>query len=154
MNETLYKIETYCQENSIPFKKIEHAHAASAEEYHEILKTRFEQQAKALLLRYKKQGEKGFVVVAIQAQKKVDLEKIKPLLDAKTLRLAELDQLKKETGCEYGELPPFGKLFNLQLVFDKDLLNEKEIYFNAGSLTNSFVVSPQTLISVEKPILF
>lgn len=154
MEETLFKIEKYCQDNSIPFKKIEHAQAASAKEYHEILKTKLEQQAKALLLRYKKQGEKGFVVVAIQAQKKVDLEKIKTLQNAKTLRLAELEQLKKETGCGYGELPPLGKIFNLQLFFDKDLLNEKEIYFNAGSLTNSFVVSPQDLFSVEKPILF
>ena len=150
----LEKVESYFQENNIEYKKIKHKRAGSAEEYHNILNTRYEQQAKALLLRYKKPGEKGFIVATLQAQKQLNLDQIKDLLQAKSIRLAEPRQLQETTGCNFGELPPLGKIFDLQLIMDKDFLNEREIYFNAGSLSDSFIINPKILLDLEKPMLF
>jgi hypothetical protein len=45
------------------------------------------------------------------------------------------DQLRETTGCDFGELPPAGRLFAIPLLFDKDLLQQDEIYFKAGSLS-------------------
>jgi Ala-tRNA(Pro) deacylase len=152
--EILTKIEQYCKNNNLDYQKIQHEPAASADEYHSILGTRYEQQAKALLLRYKKSGEKGFFVVGIQAQKKVDLQLIKNISDVKDIRLAEVSQLKEATGCNFGELPPIGSIFGFKLFLDKDLLDEDLIYFNAGSLTTSFVISPKKLQIIENPQIF
>jgi Ala-tRNA(Pro) deacylase len=147
------KIEQYLKDNQIEFEGIEHAPAASAEEYNRTLNSRYEQQAKVLLLSYKKEGEKRYAALTIQGHKRADLEKIKEALGASKIRLADKDQLKEVTGCNFGELHPFAKLFNLQLIMDKDLLSEEKIYINAGQLDYSIVVDPKAVQKLENPIL-
>src|SRR6266540_6211602 len=66
------------------------------------------------------------------------------------VRLGSRDELREVTGCGFGELPPVGGLFGLPLLFDQDLLAEDELYFNAGSLTASMVVSPRALEALER----
>jgi Ala-tRNA(Pro) deacylase len=148
------EIVAYLTANGVAFERINHPAADSAESYQKTLGTRLEQQAKALFVRFKKTGTKGFVVVAIQAQKKADLDLVRRLIHANEVRLGTKEQLVETTGCGYGELPPFGKIFSLQLVMDKDLLNEEKIYFNAGSLTFSITMNPNDLVRLEDPILF
>ncbi len=148
------EITTYLTANGVAFERITHPAADSAESYQKTLGTRLEQQAKALFVRFKKTGAKGFVIVAIQAQKKADLELIRRLIHANEVRLGTKEQLAEITGCGYGELPPFGKIFSVQLVMDKDLLNEEKVYFNAGSLTSSIVLNPNEIVRLEDPILF
>jgi len=154
MENAFERITNYLRQNEVPFRSIDHPSAASAEEYQRTLGTRLEQQAKALFIRYKKSNTKGFAIVALAAQKKADMENVRRLLFAKEVRLGTAEQLKEVTGCGYGELPPFGKMFSVTLLFDKDLLNEKEIYFNAGKLTSSIILNPVDLIKVEEPVLF
>ena len=47
-----------------------------------------------------------------------------------------------------------GKLFSVQLLLEADLLNEQEIYLNAGRVDVSFVIDPRELQRVENPIVF
>ena len=152
-NNIVIKIKSFLEEHQINYQQITHKPAASAEEYHQILGTRYEQQAKALLIRYKKPGDKGFVVVTLPAQKRANLEQIKEILQAKSVRLAERTQMETVTGCNFGELPPLGKIFGLQLVMDQELLQEPKIYFNAGKLDLSIIMSPEELQRIEEPIL-
>ena len=92
-------------------------------------------------------------MVTIPAQKRADFEKIKLMFNAKKVRGATLDELRQVTGCEYGEVPSAGKIFNILLVLDKDFLREQEVYMNAGIVTKSFVVNPQDLVRVENPMM-
>lgn len=154
MEEVKEKIKDYFDKNKLAYEEINHEPAGSAEEYHNTLGTRYEQQAKALFVRYKKTGQKGFVVVALPAQKQADLNIIRALTRSKEVRLATEAQLKEVTGCNFGELPPLGKLFGLQLLMDEDLLKEEKIYFNAGDLSYSIAISPRLIEELEKPILF
>lgn len=154
MRPVLEMICRYFDDHSVPYRRIEHQRAASADEYHAVLGTRYEQQAKALFVRYKRTGEKGFVVLAIQAQKRADMSRLGRLLEARDVRLGTSEQLREVTGCEFGELPPVARPFGLQLVLDKDLLNENEIYFNAGDLETSIAIDPKAIDELEAPILY
>ena len=153
-HNTSRDIVIYLQQRGVGYEEIEHPPAASALEYHELVGTQLNQQAKALFVRYRKPGEKGFAVVTIQAQKKADLEKIRELLGAKSVGLATKEQLEVETNCRFGELPPFGKLFGVRLLMDRDLLAEEKVYFNAGRLDYSLAVNPLEIQRIEDPILF
>lgn len=62
--------------------------------------------------------------------------------------------MREVTRCEFGELPPLGGLFGLPLLFDRDLLSEDELFFNAGSLTTSVALSSVTLELLERPIRY
>lgn len=148
------KIVDYLNNHGAKFEQRDHAPAGSVEEYQKTLGTRLEQQAKALFIRFKKTGSKGFVVVTMPANKKADLDQIKKVLFANEVRLGTKEQLEEVTGCTYGELPPLGKFFSLQLLMDKDLLNEEKIYFNAGSLSFSIIIDPAEIVRIETPLLF
>jgi Ala-tRNA(Pro) deacylase len=147
------KVKKYFTENNVTYEEIYHQPAGSAEEYHKTLGTRYEQQAKALFVRYKKPGEKGFIIVALPAQKQADLSKICTATQSKEVRLADAVQLKEVTGCNFGELPPLGKIFGLKLLMDRDLLKEDKIYFNAGDLSYSIAISAQVIEQLEQPTL-
>jgi prolyl-tRNA editing enzyme YbaK/EbsC (Cys-tRNA(Pro) deacylase) len=55
-------------------------------------------------------SDKGFAILALQAQKKADLQRVTSLLEAREPRLAAGEQLADATGCRFGELPPFRRL--------------------------------------------
>ena len=153
MRDTRAEIESYLTKNQVHYQGIEHAPAASAEEYNRTMNTRFEQQAKVLLLSYSKEGVKEYAVLAIQGHKRADLDSLKSAIGASKVCLADRDQLKEITGCNFGELHPFAKLFGLRLFMDKDLLAEERIFINAGRLDYSVVVNPKDVDKLEGPVL-
>jgi prolyl-tRNA editing enzyme YbaK/EbsC (Cys-tRNA(Pro) deacylase) len=104
------RIWQYLDEHGTPFRVIDHPAAASADEHHETLGTRYEQQAKSLFIRHKSGSDEGFAILALQAQKKADPQRVASLLDAREARLANREQLADATGCRFGELSPFGRL--------------------------------------------
>jgi Ala-tRNA(Pro) deacylase len=144
----------YFDDHGVRYRVIAHEAAASADEYHAILGTRYEQMPKAIFLRYQGNDGKGFAILALQAHKRADLERVGRVLLARDVRLGSRDELLEVTGCGFGELPPVGGLFGLPLLFDQDLLAEDELYFNAGSLTASMVVRPRALAALERPFRY
>jgi Ala-tRNA(Pro) deacylase len=142
----------YLNRHGVAYRLIEHEPAASADEYHAVLGTRYEQMPKAVFLRYRVADEQRFGILALQAHKRADLVHVAQLLGARDVRLGSREELREVTGCEVGELPPLGGLFGLPLLFDRDLLSEDELFFNAGSLTTSVAVSSTALEALEAPI--
>ncbi len=153
MEDVYTKIKNYFTTNNISYREIKHPPGATAEEYHNAVGCRYEQQAKCLLVRVKGLEGKYYSIVVIPAQKRLDLEVLKTCLNAKELRMANKDELKQVTYCNFGEVPPLAKIFNIRLVMDKDFLKEKEIYMNAGKVDVSFVVNPLEIQKLESPVM-
>jgi Ala-tRNA(Pro) deacylase len=154
MSSVAERLRAYFVDHGVAYRVIEHQPAATAEEYHAVLGTRYEQMPKAVFFRYQVAAGERFAILALQAHKRADLEQVAKLLDAHEVRLGSREQLREATGCEFGELPPVGGLFGLPLLFDQDLLAEDELFFNAGSLTSSMAVSPKALEALERPIRY
>lgn len=154
MTSAAERLRKYLDDHGVAYRIIEHDPAASAGEYHAVLGTRYEQMPKAVFLRYRREEAEGFAILALQANKRADLERVASLLDAHDVRLGTREQLRDTTGCEFGELPPVGGLFGLPLLFDDDLLTEDLVYFNAGSLTMSVALDPNALAALEQPVRY
>jgi Ala-tRNA(Pro) deacylase len=154
MTSVSERLRAYFDDHGVAYRLIAHDAAASADEYHAILGTRYEQMPKAIFLCYRDKGGKRFAILALQAHKRADLERLRRVLNVRDVHLGSRHELREATGCEFGELPPVGGLFGLPLIFDQDLLSEDELYFNAGSLTASMVVKPRALEALEQPIRY
>jgi Ala-tRNA(Pro) deacylase len=154
MTSVAEQLREYLDDHGVSYRIIAHEAAASADEYHAVLGTRYEQMPKAIFLRYWGGDGEGFAILALQAHKRVDLERVRRVLHARDVRLGSRDELREVTGCGFGELPPVGGLFGLPLLFDQDLLADDELYFNAGSLTASMVVTPRALAALERPFRY
>ena len=153
MGEEMYqKLKQFYADNGIIVREIHHAFGATAEDYHNAVGCLYEQQAKCLLIKVYAESE-YFVMFTIPAQKRADLETVKQIFNARKVRMATRDELKRITGCDFGEVPPSGKLFGIKLLMDKDFLNEREVFLNAGRVDVSFVVNPHDIQRVEDPIM-
>ncbi len=75
-----------------------------------------------------------FVMCVLPACRKIDLQALKNQLGAKSVELAEEQEVGKLfTDCELGAEPPFGNLYDLPTVMDKSLEDDDHIVFQAGS---------------------
>jgi Ala-tRNA(Pro) deacylase len=148
-------LRAYFLSSGTPFEEITHPPAATAIDYHRIVGSRLEQQAKALLFRrYRRDGGKDYLVYVLPGDANADIEALRAATSSTRLRLASRAELEAQTGCSFGELPPVGSIFGAELVLDKRLLAEDRLFFNAGSLDRSFVVAPADLIALERPTLY
>lgn len=152
----LDRLRAHLREGGVPFREISHGPAARAEDYSRELGTRLQEQAKCLLvrLRYENPTSREYVLVAVPAQKRVDLELVARTAGSASARLADRNQLRVVTGCDFGELPPLGRPMGLRLLMDRELVAEPEIYFNAGRLDVSMAAPPGDIAELEQAILF
>ncbi|MBD3329369.1 hypothetical protein GF357_02645, partial [Candidatus Dojkabacteria bacterium] len=154
MKKAYKKLEKFLKKNEIPFGEVEHDPAGNAMQYHKVLSVEYEKLVKAILLKFKNQKKDELAVVIVQANKQVDLEQMRILLDAKEIRLATDKELKDATDCDSGELHPFGSIYGAKALMDQDLLKQEKIYFRAGLRDVSFTVAPERLKDSEEPIMF
>ncbi len=53
--------------------------------------------------------------------------------------------------CEMGAMPPFGNLYDLPVFAEASLAKNKEIAFNAGTLTELIRMSYSDFVGLVKP---
>jgi Ala-tRNA(Pro) deacylase len=152
-HEVYTAIKLYFGSNNAAYREIEHSPAAATEDYHQALGCRYEQQAKCLFLQVTG-GAHEYVICTLPASYKANMKLLKTLLNARDVKFASRDALKQHTNCDFGELAPTASLFGMPLLMAEELLREDEIFLNAGRLDVSFVISPQTLVRLENPVLF
>ena len=88
-----------------------------------------------------KVGEE-FRLFVLSAALKLDTEALKRRFAVKKTRFATADELKELTGLVPGSVPPFGKpILPFDLFIDESITRNERIAFNAGSLTQSLILS-------------
>jgi Ala-tRNA(Pro) deacylase len=106
---------------------------------------------KALVM---KVGE-DFRLFVSSAAHKIDSSAIKTHFNVKKSRFASPDELLHLTGLVPGSIPPFGKpLLPFDLFVDPSILGNERIAFNAGSLTDSIIMSVDDYLRVARPTVF
>jgi Ala-tRNA(Pro) deacylase len=74
------------------------------------------------------------VLAVLPAPARVDLQRLKEVAHARSLRVAHEDEFKAfYADCEVGAMPPFGPLYHQPVFIDQSLTRGREIAFNAGS---------------------
>jgi prolyl-tRNA editing enzyme YbaK/EbsC (Cys-tRNA(Pro) deacylase) len=106
---------------------------------------------KALLI---KTGE-VFRLFVLSAAVKLDSSAVKQQFGVKRMRFASADELGELTGLVPGSVPPFGEpILPLELYVDESIRENERIAFNAGSLTDSVIMSVEDYLRVAKPVVF
>ena len=77
------------------------------------------------------------ILAVVPAHCTVDLERLRALCGARSLRLAITEELMAlYPDCEEGTMPPFGDLYLQRVFVDQSLVGEPEMVFNAGTHTD------------------
>ncbi len=143
------RISVILGDAGVPFERVAHDAAKSADEAAKLRGTPLEIGGKSLVM---KTDRRGFIVLALRGSDAVFNRALRKHLDIRRYRFATLEELDELTGLTPGCVPPFGfPIFDMPLYVDAGLASADRIAFTAGSHTDSIVMATADWISAAKP---
>lgn len=148
----LTAIRQLLSEQGIAFSEKEHPPTYTSEESAAARGEALEIGAKALLLK----TDETFRLFVLPANRKLDSPALKRKLHVKKIRFASAEELYELTGLVPGAVPPFGPpVLPFELYADDSVgTTHGRIAFNAGSLTNSVIMSAADWEALARPTRF
>ncbi len=133
------KLLRFLDEQGASYRVIEHQAAGLSAEVSRVRGTELRQDAKALVLAVSG-GPEPYVLAVAPADLKVHTKKLRKLQGWRDATLADRDTVRKLTGCDIGEVPPFGSLLGMPTYVDARLFDNDEVAFNAAEFTSSIIM--------------
>ncbi len=94
----------------------------------------------------------ALAMAVVPASRHVDLFLLKHAVGATTVELAsEADFKNRFPDCETGAMPPFGNLYDMQVIADEALAEDKEIVFNAGTHRELVRLAWEDFVTLVQP---
>ncbi len=121
----------------VPFEVLEHAAVKNSAEAAVVRGSPLKHSLKSMLVKFVRSGKDFFVMVNIPADKRLDLKKVKTVLQAQEAKLATVADVIEQTGCELGAVTPVGHAKKLAVLVDLKVFDEDVVEFNAGLQTKS-----------------
>lgn len=147
----LDEIRAWLEREGAPFREVHHEATRTSEDSARARGEPLHIGGKALLIKV----DDVFRLFVISADRKLDSAAIRNHFKAKKTRFATTDELREITGLVPGSVPPFGEpILPLPLYADESVFENERVAFNAGSLTDSIVISAADYRRLAKPDVF
>jgi nondiscriminating aspartyl-tRNA synthetase len=144
--ETLFpEITRRLKKNAIAFESMHHEPVETSEQAASVRGTELGVGVKAIILRSKK-GNKN-IMACVPADQKLELKSLESLLIDK-FEFETPEQIKDKYGLEVGAIPPFGNLLGLNVYFSPEISKKDKVAFNAGTRTDSIIMSGKDLVKM------
>ncbi|MBN1813593.1 MAG: YbaK/EbsC family protein [Anaerolineae bacterium] len=88
------------------------------------------------------------VLVLVAGDRRADLAKLKALLEARRVMIADAERVKQETGFSIGGVPPVGHLRPLVTWIDRSLARFETVYAAAGHPHAVFPIAYEALVQL------
>jgi prolyl-tRNA editing enzyme YbaK/EbsC (Cys-tRNA(Pro) deacylase) len=147
----LEQIRQLLREAEAEFREVHHEPTPTSEEAARARGEELRIGGKALLLK----TDNEFRLFVLSASLRIDSVAIRRHLGLKKTRFAKAEELLELTGLVPGAVPPFGRpILPFELYVDRSILENERIAFNAGSLTDSMILSVEDYVRVANPAVF
>jgi Ala-tRNA(Pro) deacylase len=145
----LKKLVEYLDSNHVKYVNVTHSTAFTAQDVAQSAHIPGKEMAKTVVVWM----DGAMALVVLPASSMVDFNKLKEASGAKSVELASEAEFKDRfPECEIGAMPPVGNLFNMRVLVDKTLSDDKEIAFNAGSHRELIRMSYADYEQLVKPV--
>ena len=142
------RLKLYLDQNDVKYVVISHSTAYAAHEVAASAHIPAKELAKTVMLKV----DGKMVMAVLPASHQVHLDELKQALGASSLELASEDDFKDLfPGCAVGAMPPFGNLYDVEVVVARRLTEDEEIAFNAGSHTELIRLAYSDFERLVKP---
>jgi Ala-tRNA(Pro) deacylase len=122
------KVEQYIEERGLNYDVLTHPHSHNSMETARLARVPASSLAKSVVLL----DDQGYLMAVLPSTQHVHLGWLSKAMD-RPLRLATESELAELfADCEPGAIPPLGSLYGLPVVMDDSLMEQDEIYFEAG----------------------
>jgi Ala-tRNA(Pro) deacylase len=152
--DTYMRLIAFLDEHGTQYRLIDHAPEGRTELVSPMRGNALSQAAKCIVLMVKI-GKKitKYVLAVVPGDVRVDLNAVKALMKGTYVSFASPDIAEKLAGSVAGTVLPFSFNPDLELVVDRSLLENDELYFNAARLDRSMVLKTSDYAILAKPRL-
>lgn len=141
------RVADFLAEQHVPFETLLHPPAFTAQNRAKFLHLPGRQVAKSVLLK----GPEGYLLAVLPATHHVDTDLLAGALGGPA-RLATDEEISEVfRDCEWGVVPPFGKIYGLPVVLDDSLLPDGWIVFEGNSHVEALRLHCRDYEYLEKP---
>ena len=148
MNAVIDRLEDFFLAKEVRYEMISHGPSYSAQRTAQAEHVPGREEIKVVMVK----ADGRNVMVVLPATHQVDFLKLKSVLDAGDLRLAEESEFASLfPDCEVGAMPPFGSLYSVPVYADRLLAEDDHIVFNGGTHREAFMISYRDYEKLEHP---
>ena len=142
------RLKEFLDTNNIRYKNVFHSHAYTAQEVAASAHVPGRKLAKTVMVKI----DDKMAMAVMSASDKVDFSLLKEAAGASKAELASENEFADLfPGCHIGAIPPFGNLYEMQVIVDEKLTDQTEIVFNAGSYTELITLHFEDFKRLVKP---
>jgi Ala-tRNA(Pro) deacylase len=127
------RLNTYLKAENIDYELVQHSHSQNSISSASSANVPAIQLAKAVIL---EDHEGRRLMAVIPAINKVSLNILSDSLNRSLHLVKEQAVYPMFKDCEHGAIPPVAAAYNMDVVYDDQLLEGKDIYFEAGDHSN------------------
>ncbi|HEX9579533.1 MAG TPA: YbaK/EbsC family protein [Gemmatimonadales bacterium] len=139
------------RDSGVRYREEHHEPTRTSEESARARGEPLEVGGKAIVLKV----DDTFKLFVLSAARGIDSGAIRRRFGARKSRFATPEELQAITGLAQGAVPPFGRpILDLDLYADPSIQANDRIAFNAGSLTDSIIMSTADYITAAAPVIF
>ena len=142
------RVKKYLKEQKVKYKTLKHKEVYTAQEVAASAHIPGRQLAKSVMIKL----DKKMAMAVLSAVHQIDFKRLKKPLGVKKTKLAtekEFEDLLPD--CEGGATPPFGNLYEMEVILDESLSKQEMIAFCAGTHTELIQLSYQDFEKLVKP---
>ena len=138
----------YLKRNGVAYEVVEHTEGSTVRKQETSSGNAVNDLARTFIV----QADDKRCMVVLPASSQPNELVLSKILKANNLHLAQQDDLQPIfPECEFDAMPPFGNLYALPVIIDKELAKEKEIIFNACSKNKSIRLKMDDYLRIVKP---
>ncbi|MFJ6752115.1 YbaK/EbsC family protein [Streptomyces sp. NPDC091266] len=140
------------QEGGARHRLIEHAPEGRTDVVSELRGHALDQAAKCIVVRVKVTKKSSrYALAVVPGDRRVNLGRLKELYDARHVSFADQATAERLSGCVSGSIVPFSFDPALELIVDPDLLEHREMFFNAAELHLSLALDTEDYRRLARP---
>jgi Ala-tRNA(Pro) deacylase len=142
------KLSRFLDDRSVKYGIISHAAANTAQRTAATAHIRGKDLAKTVIVK----ADGKMIMAVLPASCRVDFALLKEAIGAGAVSLVSEEGFANLfPDCEPGAMPPFGNLYEMDVLLDERLAGNKEIAFNAGSHTELVRMAYKDFEGLVKP---
>jgi len=142
------KLIEFLDKHKTQYEVISHSLAYTAQEIAASAHIPGKKLAKTVIV----QIDGSTIMAVLPASYRIDFKLLKKAIGASKLELLREEEFKDLfPDCDIGAMPPFGNLYDMQVLVAESLAEEEEIAFNAGSHSELIKMAYKDYEELVKP---
>lgn len=141
-------LRRYLEQNGVRFQWMSHPATYTSQDLAHVEHISGRNVVKPVVV----QADGRFLLCALPASHRVDLDELRRELHAENVALADEMQIRRLCpDCEVGAEPPIGALFGLPTIMDDSLFADEEVAFQAGTHQDAVRMSFSEFFRLARP---